>query len=255
MPETLLHGLRVLDLAGEPAEMAGRILADLGAEVVRVEPAAHAASTEVLRSAAWCAGKTRCALSDGDPELDGLLAGAAVVIDTPGWPGTLQLDPSRAPGAVWVSVTPFGLSGPRAGWLASDLGVMAASGNMYPTGDPDRPPVRCSEPAAYAHVGPETAMAALTALASGRPQRVDVSAQEAVLVANMCGPGAFVRTGSPGARRGPNTGRTREIWRCLDGYVSFGLRGGRARVPSLRTITGLVEEEGLSTPELTGRDW
>jgi glutaminase len=44
-----------------------------------------------------------------------------------------------------------------------DLGVMAASGNLYCTGDPDRAPVRCAEPVAYAHTGPEAAFAQGTA--------------------------------------------------------------------------------------------
>src|SRR5262245_45531336 len=34
-------------------------------------------------------------------------------------------------GSVWVCVTPFGATGPRSSWRASDLGVMAASGNLY----------------------------------------------------------------------------------------------------------------------------
>src|SRR6516165_6806837 len=108
---------------------------------------------------------------------------------------------------------------------------------MYATGDRDRPPVRCTEPSGYSHLGPEAAMAALTALASGRPQHVDVAAQEAVMVADVCAPATFARTGARGTRRGANTGRSREIWPCRDGYVSFGLRGGKARVPSLQTIT------------------
>src|SRR5947209_7651829 len=84
--------------------------------------------------------------------------------------------------AIWVSVTPFGLSGPRSSWRASDLGVMASSGNLYCTGDPDRPPVRCAGNAAYAHSASEAAFAALTAVASGvRPADVDVSMQEVVL--------------------------------------------------------------------------
>ena len=52
---------------------------------------------------------------------------------------------------------------PRASWRASDLGVMALSGNMFATGDPDRAPVRCTEPASYAHTAGEAAYAALTA--------------------------------------------------------------------------------------------
>lgn len=223
MPDALLFGVRVVDAAGEPAAMAARILADLGADVVPVSPAA--------------------------------LKTAHVVIETPGWPGCPVLDPARSPEAVWVSVTPFGLTGPRCGWIATDLGIMAASGNLHATGDPDRPPVRPSQPAAYAHVGPEVVFAALTGLASGRPQRIDVSMQEVVLAANMCAPARFARTGERIRRRGAHVGRTREIWPCKDGWVSFGLRGGKARVPSLEAITRLCVEEDVATPALTRRDW
>src|SRR5204862_644137 len=84
--------------------------------------------------------------------------------------------------SIWVAVTPFGLEGPRSSWRASDLGVMASSGNMYSTGDPDRAPVRSAGNASYAHSAAETAFAVLTALASGRrPADVDVSMQEVVL--------------------------------------------------------------------------
>ncbi len=186
-------------------------------------------------------------LAPGDPELDVLLGEADVVFDMPGLAGTHQLDPARAPNAMWVSITPFGLDGPRASWRATDLGVMAASGNMYCTGDPDRAPVRCTEPTAYAHTGGEAAFAALTALWSEQPQRVDVSMQEVVLIANMANPARFPQTGDRGVRRGANIGRTREIWPTKDGFVSFGLRGGAARIPSLTLISKLA---GL--PE---RDW
>ena len=154
-----------------------------------------------------------------------------------------------------MSVTPFGRTGPRAGWKAGDLGVMASTGNMYCTGDPDRPPVRCTEPTGWAHVGPEAAMAALTALASGRPQRVDVSAQEAVMIASMGHAGRFARSQMRGQRSGANIGVTREIWPCADGFVSFGLRGGKSRAANMQTITRLVDQDGLATPALTERDW
>jgi crotonobetainyl-CoA:carnitine CoA-transferase CaiB-like acyl-CoA transferase len=257
MSEALLAGTRVVDLAGEPAAMAGRILADLGAEVVLVEPPdGHPLRALPHRFLAWGAGKTSVVL-DGpdDPRLDELLATADAVIDTPGFPGAFEIDPARAPDAVWVSVTPFGRAGPRAGWRASDLGVMAASGNMYATGDPDRPPVRCSEPAGYVHVGAETAFAVLTALVSGASHRVDASMQEVVFVSNMVGLASFPKTGHRGARRGANIGRTREIWPCKDGWVSFGLRGGKARVPSLQQLTQLAVEDGIDARALTKRNW
>ncbi len=263
--EALLAGLRVVDLAGEPAAMTGRILADLGAEVIKVEPpggdplrAVHPLGPDgtSLRFAAWTAGKT-CVEVTGtdDPRLTELLAEADVVLDTPGWPGALELDAGRAPAAVWVHVTPFGTDGPRARWKASDLGVMASTGNMYCTGDPDRAPVRCTEPTAWSHVGPEAVVATLSALASGRPQVVDVSAQEAVMIASMGHVGRFPRTKMRGKRSGASVGITREIWPCADGFVSFGLRGGKARVANMQTITRLVSEDGLATPALTDRDW
>ena len=257
MTEALLAGTRVIDLAGEPAAMAGRILADLGAEVVLVEPPdGHPLRALPHRFLAWSAGKASVVVDGpGDPRLAKLLATADAVIDTPGFPGTWELDPGSAPQAVWVSVTPFGRAGPRSAWRASDLGVMASSGNMYATGDPDRPPVRCSEPSGYAHVGGETAYAVLAALASGAPLRVDVSMQEVVFVANMVGLAEFAKTGHRGARRGANIGRTREIWPCKDGWVSFGLRGGKARVPSLETLTRLIVEDGIEAAALTTRDW
>jgi crotonobetainyl-CoA:carnitine CoA-transferase CaiB-like acyl-CoA transferase len=267
--EALLQGIRVVDLAGEPAQMTGRLLADMGAEVVKVEPPGGDPLRRVgpfigerrdveasLRFIAWNAGKSSLECAADDPRLDALLAGADVVIDTPGFPGVLQLEPARAPHAVWVRVTPFGLSGPRARWSASDLGAIATSGNMYPTGYPDRAPLRCTEPSAYAHVGPEAVVAALSGLASGRPQVIDVSIQEAVVVANMGSLWEYARERrSRGARLGERLGATREIWRCKDGWVSFGLRGGVARAPTYWKVTKLLEAEGLSTPAWSQRDW
>lgn len=242
MAQALLAGIRVVDLAHDPGARAARVLGDLGAEVVRIVPAAGDPLTgNVAR--AWNAGKVLAPEAD----LDACLAVADVVFDTPGARGVLAADPGRAPRAVWVSITPFGLTGPRAHWRASDLGVMASSGNMYCTGDPDRAPVRCTEPTAYAHSGPEAAFAALTALWTGAPHRVDVSMQEVVLIANMASPARFPQTGMRGSRRGANIGRTREIWPALDGYVSFGLRGGKARIPSLEKISELA---GIAP-----RDW
>ena len=265
VPEALLAGLRVVDVAGEPAAMTGRILADLGAAVIKVEPPGGDPLRAVaplgpdgtsLRFVAWNAGKT-CVEVTGpdDPRLVALLEDTDVVLTTPGWPGALELDPSLAPGSVWVLVTPFGSDGPRSQWRASDLGVMASTGNMYCTGDPDRAPVRCTEPTAWSHVGPEAVVATLSALASGRPQVVDVSAQEAVMIASMGHVGRYPRTKMRGKRSGASVGITREIWPCQDGFVSFGLRGGKARVANMQTITRLVTEDGLATPALTERDW
>ncbi len=246
-PSNLLSDTLVVDLTGPPGAMAGRMLADLGARVVRpAAPSGDPLLADPDRAAAWTAASELLAVTGADdPTLTDLLDRAQIVLATPGVPGGWDLDPTRAPSAVWASLTPFGLDGPRAAWRATDLGIMAASGNMYCTGDPDRAPVRCSEPAGDAHAAAELAFAALSGLASLRAQRVDVSAQEVVAIANMATPARFPVTGFRGTRRGANIGRTREIWPTRDGFVSFGLRGGKARVPSLETLTRLVDTETM----------
>lgn len=260
MATPLLDGVRVVDLAGEPAAIAGRVLADLGADVVLVEPPEGVPLRALAHDwAAWGAGK-RSVVVDGpdDARLDALLADADIVIDTPGFPGAFTLDPARAPRAAWVSVTPFGLDGPRAHWRASDLGVMAASANMWMTGDPDRAPIRCTLPSGYAHAGGEVAFAALSALwaSPGVARRVDVSLQEVVFVANMSGIADYFVTGNRGQRMGSYIGRTREIFRTKDGWISCGIRAGAARVKHWSLLHRFLTDEGVPGAEVIGAiDW
>jgi crotonobetainyl-CoA:carnitine CoA-transferase CaiB-like acyl-CoA transferase len=252
-------------MAAEPLAMAGRMLVDLGADVVKLEPAGGDPLRRVapvdpnsgvsLRFIAWNAGKTSIAFDPEDQRIDRLLRAADVVIETPGFDQALQLHAARAPQAVWLKATPFGQGGPRANWRASDLGIMAASGNLYATGDPDRAPLRCSEPASYAHASAEAVFAILTALAAGQPQLIDLSMQEAVVIANMGGPGQCAKTGSKGRRQGAAMGRTREIWPCKDGFVSFGLRGGPSRVHNFHILQKQLALEHLLTPAWAERDW
>ena len=243
----MLEGIRVVDLTGESGALAARVLADLGASVTRPEPldGGHF-SRQPHRHAAWTARTEVRRMAADDPALDALLTEADIVLATRGH----GVDVNRAPAAVWVHLSPFGLTGPRAGWRAGDLGILASTGNLFATGDPDRPPVRCAEPVAFAHAGPEAAFAALTGLFTGRPQQIDVSIQETVMVASMGGAGRFARDPDRGRRRGTNIGRTREIWPCADGWVSFGLRGGTARAPSLEALSAQIGHRVL-----TERDW
>jgi crotonobetainyl-CoA:carnitine CoA-transferase CaiB-like acyl-CoA transferase len=251
----LLDGVRVVDLTGESGQLAGRALADLGADVTLVEPPGgspvralppyDAKTGDSLRFLALNAGKR---VVEAGAEADRLTAEADIVL--------AEGPPPGEPTNVWVAITPFGLAGPRKDWRATDLTLVAAGGNLYPTGDPDRAPVACREPTSYAHVAGEAVVAALTALSSGRPQVVDVSIQETMLVVSMTGPPRFPTEGARGKRRGSYTGRTREIWPCADGYVSFGLRGGKARLKNLQLITHLCAEAGVGGADaLTERDW
>ncbi len=254
MLESLLRGTRVVELGGDPAARAGRVLADLGASVIRVVPGdGDPLAQRRAAYLAWTAGKDL--LVDPGPDVLGDLArGADVVLDTPFDRATVALDPAVAPRTHWVRITPFGLDGPHARRQAHDLGVMAATGNLFATGDPDRAPVRAAEPTSYAHGGGEAAYAAIAVLASPTRQIVDLSLQECVLVANMGAAGRHARSHERGRRFGAKIGRTREIWPTLDGFVSFGIRGGKARMASMALIAQLVAEAGIDEPSLE-QDW
>ena len=56
-------------------------------------------------------------------------------------------------------------------------------------------------------------------------------------------------------RRGANIARTREIWPCADGFVSFGIRGGKARLNTWATVTDLVAADGIESSALEACDW
>ena len=117
----MLAGIRVVDLTGESGALAARVLADLGAEVVRPEPpdGGHFRD-QPHHHAAWTARSEIRPMAVDDPALDPLLADADVVLATRGH----GIETERAPKAVWVHLSPFGLTGPRAGWRAGDLGVL-----------------------------------------------------------------------------------------------------------------------------------
>lgn len=278
----MLSGIRVLDLSGESGFLAGKILGDLGADVVKIEPPGGdlrgrrapylAGESGPERSLAWLAlntskrGVTLSLECDAGRDLFRRLAARAdVVLETaaPGRLASLGIDfeDCRAahPGLVWCALTPFGRSGPRAGWRAGDLVVVAMGGNLALTGHPDRPPVRCSMPTAYYHAGPEAALGILMALHAredtGRGQLVDVSLHETQLQTLLSAPGQHAHQPRPQKRTGARLGRTREIWVARDGWVSFGLRGGAARVPNLEATVAWMGEEGLAPDWLRDYAW
>ena len=260
LPGTVLAGLRVVDLCGDRLLMASRIFADLGATVVRVQvgglcAAGESSPRQDLRRAVWALGTRSVSLPAGSDRVRSLVGAADVVLH----PGPVSLPdvaaPSDAPGAVWVYVTPFGLDGPRACWKATDLGIMASSGNVYLSGYPDRAPVRCCEPLSEAHVAPEVVLAALLALGR-RPAVVDLSMQEAILVANM---GLSDRARTTGQILGRDGGvggvGTTPVWECREGYVVLGLAGGTARQPTMSRLFQLMEQAGHRSDDLADAPW
>lgn len=210
-PPGALEGVRVVELASELGAFAGKLLGDLGADVVLVEPpGGHATRRygpfagdvdDPERSLFFWHYNTskRSVVLDLDAEAGRasfakLVAGADVVLEAepPGRLADLGLDHDvlrdRHPRLVWVAVSPFGRDNPRTGEPVTDLTLLAGGGPVWSCGYDDHtiPPVRGGGNQGYQTACLWAVMGCLTALlardVTGRGQLVDVSAHAAVNV-------------------------------------------------------------------------
>ena len=239
-----LQGLRVIDLADEKGELCGRLLADLGADVVRVEPPEGAVSRQLppfhagtsLYFAYRNFNKRGVVLdlqtSGAREQLHGLLATADVLVEStrPGALAELGLDPAellvRHPQLVVTSISDFGQSGPYRDWVATDMVIEAMGGVMCKAGIAEKPPL--TPPAALAYDTSATVAAFATLLGywqrlhTGSGQQIDVSAVEAVAQTtdwSFVNASAMRASGISigGVRMG--SGPIYPLYRCKDGYV------------------------------------
>jgi crotonobetainyl-CoA:carnitine CoA-transferase CaiB-like acyl-CoA transferase len=151
-----LEGLRVLDLTDESGRLAGKLLAEAGADVVRLRAGSPgppmigpAAERGGLLDWWYDVGTRRAPLdldsAEGQRAFRDLAARAELLIETelPGRLAALGLDYADLrllnPRLVHVSLTPFGREGPRAGWQTSDLVSAAFGGVLSVTGEPEQP--------------------------------------------------------------------------------------------------------------------
>ena len=198
----LLSPYRVLDLTDERGLLCGKILADLGADVVQVEspggsPARNLGpfyqdDVDPEKSLFWwayAANKRGITLNldtnNGVTLFRRLVKEAHFVIESfpPGYLAGLGLGYQELeainPGLVMVSISPFGQDGPYSHYQATDIVGMALGGFMALTGDSDRAPLRVGFPHFYHHgaaAGAAGAMLAHTHRAvTGQGQHVDVS--------------------------------------------------------------------------------
>lgn len=203
-----LSHIRVLDLAAGPGQMCSRIFADLGADVIKVEPPGgdprrwagpffpgEGGAEQSIEFVYLNRGKRSAVLdlgTEGGRERVRSLAATVDVLVEDGTPGDLSrlglgYEELRDvnPALVFVSVTPFGQSGPRSGHPGGDLVAQAAGGIMFANGDdqqrPAMVPYHLITQIACLH-GAFGALVALRARrSSGEGQHVDVSMQEVVL--------------------------------------------------------------------------
>jgi benzylsuccinate CoA-transferase BbsE subunit len=240
-----LAGIRVLDLTDNYSAYAGRLLADLGADVVRVEPPqgspvrglAPGQRTPTGECISFAhafidAGKRSVSLDPrsavGREQLWRLAATSDVLIETPSALAS-AIDPAsireRNPALIVVSISPFGRSGPYAGYQATDLTLLAAGGLLSLGGYLDTEPLAIQGEQAMLASGIFGAVAALAALyertQSGKGQWIDLSGQECVAfaledaVAEWSIHGRVRRRHGDGAREA-GTG----VYPCKDGHVS-----------------------------------
>jgi len=203
-------GLRVLEFAEDPAgELLGRLLAEMGADVTKIEPPEGSPSRAVGPFASGAQGletslnfrfynsnkkSVVLGLADGLAALDALLAEADIFISTlqPQALDALGLDlhalVAAHPKLIVVSVTAFGLDGPWANYRSSDLVGLALGGPLNSCGYDDHsiPPIRPGGNQAYhtatsfAHIG--ALLALLERQNTGKGQLVDVSMHEGLAV-------------------------------------------------------------------------
>lgn len=282
----MLSPYRVLDLSDERGIFCGFVLGELGADVVCVEPPGGSrarrqgpfagGTREPESSLYWwgyARGKRSVVLDPEAPgdrdELLGLIERADVLVESskPGEMDRLGLGFEELarlnPALVYVSVTPFGQTGPKSRWEASDLTVFAASGALWLMGDEDRAPVRMTVPQAFLHAGAEAAAATLVALherrRSGSGQHVDVSALQSTTLATQSDI-ISAAVGSEGGARTAGGGRIGELtlrfaYPARDGHVSITHLFGRAFGPASARLMEVVCEDGFCDETLRDKDW
>ncbi len=288
-PTGPLAGYRVLDFADEKGQLCARLLAELGADVIKVEPRegdptrangpffkGEAGPNTSLYWWAMNAGKrsVTCELRlDRGRELARRLAAESdMVIESwsPGKSAEFDMDyrslSKLHSGIIVVSITNFGQTGPYRDLLATDIVGSAMGGHMHLNGDPEHGPVRTTAPQAYAQVNFQAAVGAMIALYSrglngGVGQHVDVSMQEAMSNAMDTAQATWdirrVNTYGPGIRRN-NSGvlGSRYLFEARDGWIAAqqagGLIGPHANV-IIDWLAESAEDRGLSRPEWRAR--
>jgi crotonobetainyl-CoA:carnitine CoA-transferase CaiB-like acyl-CoA transferase len=243
-----LGAFQILDLTQGVGQYATRLLADLGADVIRIEPPDGGSARSALpfagdipgpdRSIAFLhfhTNKRSILLDIGNDEdrktLMGLVASADAVIEDfiPGYLKGLGLgyDDLRAanPAVVLTSITPFGQTGPHAGWQGNDLIAQAMSDWMFNVGDEgDQPCAGPGDPSIHVggtHAALGTLLALYARRATGAGQHVDVSLQEAMITSSSAMPiGRFSAATQIMRRFGSATNVAGvNCYECSDGYV------------------------------------
>ncbi|SDS95815.1 CaiB/BaiF CoA transferase family protein [Actinopolymorpha singaporensis] len=266
MDQGSLSGVRVVEVGVfMAAPFAGMQLADLGADVVKVEPPRRGDPARQVGPYLQGEGSAFVRLNrnkrsvavdlkhpGGKAVLTRLLTTADVFLQNlrPGVMDALGFDYESVralnPRLVYVSLSGWGQDGPRASLPGLDVMAQARAGLMSITGEPDGPPAKVGVPLCDLTCGLYGALAALAALrardAGGEGQHVDVSLFESAVSMGIWEAGRYFATGEVGGRLGSAHQSTApyQAFATADGWVTFGAVTPRSWVAAC-DVLGLAE--------------
>ncbi|MCL0101695.1 CoA transferase [Dehalococcoidia bacterium] len=247
-----LKGLRVLEWTDPKTALCGKLLADMGAEVVLVEPPTGVA----LRMAPPCAQGSQesllfwhtaankrslnldLATDEGREVLLDLIKNVDIILDpfTPAERASLDLTENMLfatnPGLILASISGFGQSGPFCNYASSDIVGAAMSGLMSLTGKPDEEPLTppALQPSQIASIWATLAIqgAVYRKLKTGQKARIDISLQEATFDVTEMAHSQYLANGIDVKRMGGDQPLTTpfRIYKTKDGFA-FICAGGR----------------------------
>ena len=271
-----LQGIRVIDLADEKAAYCSKLLADLGAEVVKVErpggdlsrgygPFSGNLPGPERSLSFWYnnSGKLGITLDLEDHEdkrqfLD-FVSTSDVIVESssPGYLRTLGLDFESLspinPGLIMASITGYGQDGPRSNYKTCDLAACAAGGQMYVSGEPDKPPLKAYGNQSYFLSSLFAANGIMLALRwrdhSGKGQHIDISMQEAVAAALEHVLVQYFNEGAVPCRKGSlQWNCSSDLFPCRDKFVLLTFNR------EWETLVGLLDHQHMAA-DLTHAAW
>jgi CoA:oxalate CoA-transferase len=278
--ELALEGFTVIEVGEQvSAPFCGKLLADYGATVIKIEPPGRGDLSRSLgpfpdsgpdseQSALYLYLNTNKQSLNLDTDqaagqalLRKLAAQGDILVEnySPGYLEQRGLGYTslreRNPRLVYVSLTPFGQTGPWANWKATNLVSIATGGQMHLTGDPDRQPLKSGGEQADYQLGLNGFSAALVglwdALETGTGQHIDISAQEIMASTLELALNTYAYTGRDvwPTRRGNMQSAMIGIYPCADGYLGVHAMS-RNFAPLLRTMEmeELITDERFSSP-------
>ncbi len=281
----MLSHCRVLDLTDEKGFLCSKILADLGADVIKIERPGGIESGRIgpyygddsdpEKSLYWFSYNTNkkgitldIQKKEGRDIFLKLAGTADFVIESsrPGFMNEIGLGYEFVKkiknDIIYVAITPFGQKGPYKDFKASDITIMGMSGMLYLTGDRDRAPLNISIPQSYMLAGADGAVGSMIAYynreKTGAGQFVDISMQQSAgwFLAFTIPMWEMYRTNlvRAGVMRSGNSPQ-RQVWHCKDGYVFFFILGGIAGARTGRQLVKWMKDEGFGDEYLINLEW